>query len=104
MMNIKIMTEEEKNIVVRVEDDIRVMQCVLWDNELLYDEQDFELDRATEALLYGAYHDDIGYIMQGLDILKTVFQDIEGLETEDYNFFNGCVSALEKVVDRHIKR
>ena len=104
MMNIKIMTEEEKNIVVRVEDDIRVMQCVLWDNDLLYDEEDFDIDRVREALLYGAYHDDIGYIMQGLDILKTVFQDIEGLETEDYNFFNGCVSALEKVVDRHIKR
>ena len=103
-MMFKVMTEEEKNIIVRVEDDIRVMQTILWDNEILYDEDDFELNRATEALLYGAYHDDIGYIMSGLDILKEFIQRVEDFEFEDYNFFEGCIAALQKVVDKHARK
>ena len=98
------MTKEEQEIVVRVEDDVRVGQCVLWDNELLYDDDDFNFNRAREAILYGAYNDNLCDIMEGIDILKTTLQNIEGLETEDYTFFSGCISALQKVIDKHIKR
>lgn len=103
-MNSKIMTKEEQSIVVRVEDDIRVTQNILYDNDLLYDDDDFNIDRAREAILYGAYNDNLCYIMEGMDILKTTLQNIKSLETEDYIFFNGCISALQKVIDKHIKR
>jgi hypothetical protein len=104
MMILKIMTKEEQNTVICVEDDIRIGQNVLQDNGLLYDDDDFNFNRARETLLYGAYNDNLCYIGEGLSILKATLQNIEGLETEDYDFFNGCISALQKVVDRHARK
>ena len=103
MMNVKVMTEREQETIIRVNDDIRVAQDSLLDDELLYDEDNFELNRATEALLYGAYNDDIGYVMKGLDILKEFTQRVEGFETKDYGF-NDYIDTLQKVINRHIKR
>lgn len=98
-----IMSKEEQETVICITDDIRVAQNVLWEDDRLYDEDDFELNRTIEALLYGAYNDNLCYISEGLNILKKVVRNAIDFDSEDYQYFDDCIDTLQAIINKHTR-
>lgn len=103
MMYAMVMSKEEQETVIYIADNIRVAQSVLWEDDRLYDEDNFELDRVTGALLYGAYNDNLCYISEGMNILKGVVRNATDFDSEDYQYFNDCIDTLQAIIDKHTR-
>ena len=99
MVNVKVMSKVEQKAIICIADNIRITQNALWEDDRLYDEENFELDRVTEALLYGAYNDNLCYISEGLNILKEVVQNAIAFDTE----FDDCIDTLQAIIDEHTR-